>query len=114
MIHILQAIQHWLAVQTGTYIPPGQYSDHYNFWSGFGSDIGEITIIVAILATYKHHNCSVPRCPRLAHKKYEIIETKQYTCHHHHTAYWHDLLVEQYKQDYPEQYKHINKDTYER
>jgi hypothetical protein len=86
----------------------------YQFWSGIGSDFSEIAIIGAVIATYKHHNCAVPRCPRIAHRKYEIKETKQYTCRHHHTQYWHDLLVGQYKEDYPEQHAFINKDEYEK
>lgn len=83
--------------------------NQYGFWSGFGSDLGEIAIIGSLLAVYKHHNCAVARCPRIAHRKYEIKETKQYTCHKHHTQYWHDLLVKQYKQDYPEQHAFINR-----
>jgi len=33
---------HWLAVHTGTINEGGPY---YGFWSGFGSDIGEVAII---------------------------------------------------------------------
>lgn len=105
MIHLLHIIQHWLAVHTGTVNESGPY---YGFWSGFGSDLGEIALIGAVFATWKHHNCAVPRCARLAHHKYEIKETKQYTCRKHHTQYWSDLLIKQYKQDYPEQHKFIN------
>lgn len=83
----------------------------YQFWSGIGSDFSEIAIIGAVLAHIRHHNCSIPHCPRIAHKKYEIKETKQYTCRKHHTQYWHDLLVEQYKEDYPEQHEFINKEV---
>jgi len=83
----------------------------YNLWSGIVSDVGEVTLITALIATlvtlYKRHNCAVPRCPNLSHKKYEIKEIKEYTCKKHHTKYWHDLLIEQYKQDYPEQFNHI-------
>jgi hypothetical protein len=83
--------------------------NQYGFFSGFGSDLGEVAIIGAVGATYKHHNCAVPRCWRIAHHKYEIKETKQYTCRMHHTQFWHDLLIKQYKQDYPQQHKLINK-----
>lgn len=110
-MHWLQHIWYWIEVHTGTVNEPGPY---YGFWSGFGSDIGEIALLGAIIATYKHHNCAVPRCYRIAHKKYEIKETKQYVCRKHHTQKWHDLLIEQYKEDYPEQHKLINKDKYER
>jgi hypothetical protein len=106
MLHIWRIIWWWIEVHTGTTNEPGPY---YGFWSGFGSDIGEIAIIGAVLGTYKHHNCSVPRCPRLAHKKYEVKEIKEYTCKKHHTEFWEALLIKQYKIDYPAQYKHINK-----
>lgn len=86
----------------------------YQFWSGIGSDFSEITIIGGALLLYKRHNCSVPRCPRLSHHKYEVKETKQYTCRPHHTQYWNNLLISQYKEDYPEQHALINKEDYER
>lgn len=105
MINLLQDILNW----TGSSNPSGASAGvQYNFWSGFGSDIGELALIGAVIATWKHHNCAVPRCFRLAHHKYEIKETKQYTCHKHHTKYWYDLLVKQYREDYPEQHKLIN------
>ena len=53
---------HWLAVHTGTINESGPY---YGFWSGFGSDIGEVTIIAGLIAVYKKHNCEVHRCWRL-------------------------------------------------
>jgi hypothetical protein len=41
----------------------------YQFWSGLGSDIGEVSIFGAlvggILAYWHHHNCHVHRCWRL-------------------------------------------------
>ncbi len=61
----LLSFQHWLAVHTGsTAIPIGPY---YNFWSGFGSDIGEITIITGLVAIYKKNNCQVRRCLSFGH-----------------------------------------------
>lgn len=36
----------------------------YNFWSGFGSDIGELAIVAAL---YRHVNCSTKGCWRLGH-----------------------------------------------
>lgn len=110
MGHFILIIWHWLqeflGINTGI---PGHTVRWYNFWSGFGSDLGEVTVIGGAIMIYKHHNCAVPRCPRIAHRKYEIKETKQYTCRHHHTQKWHDLLVKQFKQDYPDQHKFINK-----
>jgi hypothetical protein len=82
--------------------------NQYGFWSGFGSDLSEFALFGLLIGLYKHHNCAVPQCPRIAHKKYEIKETKQYVCRKHHTKCWHDILIKQYKQDYPEQHKLIN------
>lgn len=42
----------------------------YNFWSGVGSDIGELTLATGvfsgILLFVKHHNCHEHRCWRLS------------------------------------------------
>ena len=56
-------VLHWLAVHTGTVNEPGPY---YGFWSGFGSDIGEIALIGAVLGIFRKHNCEVKGCWRLA------------------------------------------------
>lgn len=41
----------------------------YNFWSGIGSDVGELTlatsVVFAIVMAYRRHNCHVQRCWRL-------------------------------------------------
>jgi hypothetical protein len=50
---------------------PLQNGNGYNFWSGFGSDLGEVTLVTAIVAgffgAYRHHNCHVKRCWRPGH-----------------------------------------------
>lgn len=38
----------------------------YQFWSGIGSDIGEIAIVGGAIAIYRRHNCHVHRCWRLS------------------------------------------------
>ena len=38
---------------------------YYGFWSGFGSDIGEVTLIAGIGAVVHHHNCHNRGCWRL-------------------------------------------------
>lgn len=83
--------------------------NQYGFWSGFGSDLTEFVLIGGLVGLYKHHNCAVPRCPRFARKKFEIVPTHMKTCHHHATPYWHEKLLNQYKKEYPEQYKLINR-----
>lgn len=37
----------------------------YQFWSGIGSDISEITLLGFALAFWRQHNCHVHRCWRL-------------------------------------------------
>lgn len=43
----------------------------YQFWSGIGSDIGELTIVGGLitiaLQTYRHNNCHVVGCRKLGH-----------------------------------------------
>src|SRR5664280_148148 len=41
-------MRHWAAVHTGTLNESGPY---YGFWSGFGSDLGEATLITAVPLT---------------------------------------------------------------
>ena len=48
------AVQHWLAVHTGTVNEAGPY---YGFWSGFGSDLGELALIGAVYGMLRKHNC---------------------------------------------------------
>lgn len=75
----LDAFRHWLAVHTGTVNEPGPY---YGFWSGFGSDIGEVTIIGGIAAIYVRHNCHVKHCWRIG--RHPVEGTAYVTCRRHH------------------------------
>jgi hypothetical protein len=52
----------------------------YNFWSGIGSDLGEVTLLTAVLATYWHHTCHVTRCWRLG----RFVHGHLKLCAHHH------------------------------
>ena len=38
----------------------------YGFWSGFGSDIGEVVIIGGLVQLVRHHNCHVKGCWKLS------------------------------------------------
>jgi hypothetical protein len=40
--------------------------DGYQFWSGIGSDVGEVTILGALVMIYRKHECHVERCHRPA------------------------------------------------
>lgn len=78
---------HWVEVHTGTVNESGPY---YGFWSGFGSDLGEITLITAILTpgilAARHHNCATRGCWRLTGHTLEDPDThvKYRYCHKHH------------------------------
>lgn len=69
---------HWFEVHTGMKNPAGVY---YAFWSGFGSDISEATIVVGIFAAWRHHNCHVKGCPRIGR---HVLGTAYIACPRHH------------------------------
>jgi hypothetical protein len=51
-------------------VEPRMPSTTYNFWSGIGSDIGEVTIIGALILLYHHHECHIGTCHRLHWKSW--------------------------------------------
>lgn len=69
-------ILHWLGVE------PRSPSTAYNFWSGFGSDVGEVTLIGAVIATARHKNCHVHRCWRLG--RHPVADGLYRVCARHH------------------------------
>ena len=54
----------------------------YAFWSGVGSDIGEVAIIGAVLGMYRKHNCHATGCWRIG--KHPVEGTGFITCRKHH------------------------------
>ena len=72
------ALQHWVAIHTGTLNESGPY---YGFWSGFGSDIAEITLLGGLIAAYRHRNCHVKGCARLGKP---VAGTPYLACWKHH------------------------------
>ncbi len=77
----LPVFLHWLAVHTGTVNESGPY---YGFWSGFGSDLGEVAIIGSVLGVLRHHNCHVKGCFRLGRP---VEGTPYIACPRHHPAH---------------------------
>lgn len=71
---------HWFQHAFSTYIIHPLRGDGYQWWSGVGSDLGELTLVVAILGTYKHHACHEKGCWRLGHRH---PEHGLPTCHRH-------------------------------
>lgn len=53
---------HWLLVFFGVDNEAGR---GYAFWSGIGSDIGEIALIGLLYQNVRKHNCHVKGCPRI-------------------------------------------------
>ena len=54
----------------------------YLFWSGIGSDIGELAIIGGLIGVIRKYNCHVHRCPRLG--RHHVVGTSWVVCAHHH------------------------------
>jgi hypothetical protein len=84
MIAFFDALRHWLALHTGTL--HGGPDLYYNFWSGFGSDLGEATLISAVgIGVYtgvRKVNCHTKGCWRIGHHALE--GTPYILCRHHH------------------------------
>ncbi len=84
IIAFFAAVRHWLALHTGTL--HGGPDLYYNFWSGFGSDLGEATLIsavgVGVYTGVRKVNCHTKGCWRIGH---HVLEGTPYIlCRHHH------------------------------
>jgi len=84
LIAFFAAVRHWLALHTGTL--HGGPDLYYNFWSGFGSDLGEATLITAVgVGVYtgvRKVNCHTKGCWRIGHHTLE--GTPYILCRKHH------------------------------
>jgi hypothetical protein len=84
LIAFFDATRHWVALHTG--IINGGPDHYYNFWSGFGSDLGEATLITAVgVGVYtgvRKVNCHSKGCWRIGHHALE--GTPYILCRHHH------------------------------
>lgn len=54
----------------------------YQFWSGIGSDFGELTLLTAMVVAFRRVNCHVKGCPRIG--KYHVDNTPYKVCALHH------------------------------
>lgn len=52
----------------------------YGFWSGFGSDIGQVTLLGAVLGMWRRHNCHQRRCWRVG--RHQVDGTPWCDRHH--------------------------------
>jgi hypothetical protein len=58
---------HWFSTAFSTYVLHVEHGNGYQWWSGAGSDLGEVTLIGLVLAGLKHRNCHEKGCWRLGH-----------------------------------------------
>ena len=102
LIAFFDALRHWLALHTGTL--HGGPDLYYNFWSGFGSDLGEATLITAVgVGVYtgvRKVNCHTKGCWRIGHHALE--GTPYILCRHHHPGVpnggaTHEHILEQHR-----------------
>jgi hypothetical protein len=102
IIAFFAALRHWVALHTGTL--HGGPDLYYNFWSGFGSDFGEATLISAVgIGVYtgvRKVNCHAKGCWRIGHHALE--GTPYILCRHHHPGVptrgaSHEHILEQHR-----------------
>jgi hypothetical protein len=60
----------------------GESGKGYGFWSGVGSDIGELAIVGALAGLVRQRNCHVDRCWRLG--RHPVEGTPHTVCRRHH------------------------------
>lgn len=54
----------------------------YQFWSGIGSDFGQLTLITGLAAVYWQHTCHVGRCWRFG--RHLTADGQHKLCRKHH------------------------------
>jgi hypothetical protein len=103
LIVFFDFLRHWTAIHTGT-VYSSNSPIYYNFWSGFGSDLGEATIIgavsVGVYTLVRRANCHAKGCWRIGH--YPLEGTPYHLCTHHHPevptkSASHEHILEQYR-----------------
>ena len=103
LIVFFDFLRHWTAIRTGT-VYPSNRPIYYNFWSGFGSDLGEATLIgavsVGVYTVVRKANCHAKKCLRIGH--YPLEGTPYHLCTHHHPGVptksaSHEHILEQYR-----------------
>lgn len=80
----MHVLIHWFLHFSGTDNETGRW---YAFWSGFGSDLGELAVVGGLVTMVRHHNCGRRGCLRLAH---ELDADGRLACHRHHSKYQND------------------------
>lgn len=96
MIHrdFLSWLWFWFEMHSGTLNEQGPY---YGFFSGIGSDLGELALLTGIIGIYKHHKCAT--CFRIAH--HDVAGTGLKTCHKHANPEDHARITKEHHKKYP-------------
>lgn len=71
----------WFLHVTGSDNTAGTW---YGFWSGFGSDLGELAIVGGLIGIIRHRNCAIRRCWRLGRHQVTVNGTPHQVCRTHH------------------------------
>ena len=91
LIHWYYQWEHWLSHATGSYDTPAGTAagtpHHYNFFSGFGSDLGYTSIVASVIGAallqWRMHTCHYKWwCWRHPHHNLEGTPYKLCTRHH--------------------------------
>lgn len=59
---MLLHLWNWFLTVTGSNNTSGTF---YGFWSGFGSDLGEVALLGAVVGWYRSNECHVDGCHRI-------------------------------------------------
>jgi len=102
VVLVVAGVRHWVALHTG--VINGGPDKYYNFWSGFGSDLGEATLIsavgVGVYTGVRKVNCHTKGCWRIG--KHDLEGTPYVLCRHHHPSVpsrgaTHEHILEQHR-----------------
>jgi hypothetical protein len=103
LIAFIGPLRHWFADHTG--VTHGGPDVYYNFWSGFGSDLGEVTLVsavcVGVYTGVRKVNCHAKGCWRIGH--HALNGTPYILCRHHHpevpnTGASHEQILKEHRQ----------------
>jgi hypothetical protein len=72
----MHLIAHWLGLDNLS-------GPVYGFWSGFGSDIGELAVLGALYGLVRKHNCHQRRCWRIGR---HVVDGTPWCDRHHEDA----------------------------
>jgi len=61
---LIASLGTWILHYTGCDNLSGPW---YGFWSGFGSDLGELLLLGGLVTLVRHHNCHVKGCWKIGH-----------------------------------------------